>query len=270
MAFAQVLNCLARPAGCGQCVECRLIAAGHHPDVRLWEPEGRNTKIGQVRQLIEQAQWRVLQGRWKVHVLHADTLTLEAANCLLKTLEEPAEATVLLLLSSRPRDLLPTLRSRCQRVAFGLVDEGAIAGWLERVHGRAPEEAKALGIWAAGRPGRAHARLPRDPTDPLKPMPDLTPFLHPRWEQTLAAAEKLAQEEEPVQIGTLEALVEMARDEVLLAVRDPEGLAGSLEHWETVASCAEETRQGLVSHGNARLLWTVLANRLVQGRRSAR
>lgn len=148
-AWAQALNCLAPPEGfpfaCGTCRSCRLIAGGQFPDLLLVEPEpGKDLKIDQIRHLLKEAHYRPYEGKKRVFIIdRADAMTAGASNALLKTLEEPPETLLLILLAQSEGTLLPTIRSRCQMVRFGslpvplivqsLVEQGASeaqATWL--------------------------------------------------------------------------------------------------------------------------------------------
>lgn len=119
---AQALLCRgdgARP--CGACRDCRLFAHDAHPDFLLLQPEGdsRVIKIDRIRELIRTLSLMPVQGNRRVAIIReADALQEPAANALLKTLEEPPASALLILTSSRPRVLLPTLRSRCQEIRF--------------------------------------------------------------------------------------------------------------------------------------------------------
>ena len=117
--LALALDCqsanAARP--CGQCRSCRLIAAGKHPDVQLIEPDGARVKIDQVRALQHDLSLRPVEGRYRVAIFDQFELaTTEAQNALLKTLEEPPDYVVLVVLAPDPELLLPTIVSRCQQV----------------------------------------------------------------------------------------------------------------------------------------------------------
>ena len=117
--LALALNCQstnsARP--CGQCRSCQLINAGKHPDVQLIEPDGAHVKIDQVRALQHDLSLRPVEGRYRVAIFDQfEVATVEAQNALLKTLEEPPDYVVLVVLASDPELLLPTIVSRCQQV----------------------------------------------------------------------------------------------------------------------------------------------------------
>lgn len=114
-AFAQAVNCAGTEPPCGVCSSCRRIATGIHPDVRVVQAEGTSIKIDQVRELQREAALSPVEGRWRVYIVRQMELaTIEAANCLLKTLEEPPARVILILTTSDQDALLPTIVSRCQ------------------------------------------------------------------------------------------------------------------------------------------------------------
>ncbi|MDX1609369.1 MAG: DNA polymerase III subunit delta' [Halofilum sp. (in: g-proteobacteria)] len=119
---------------CGQCPACEQSAAGTHPDFVRLEPEERGKAIGvdAVRALTERVALTAgPQG--KVALIDpADAMTLQAANALLKTLEEPPAGSVILLLSHRASRLPATVRSRCQVLTFGLPPRQAALEWLQQ------------------------------------------------------------------------------------------------------------------------------------------
>lgn len=119
---------------CGRCRGCHLFLAGNHPDLlRVYPLEDRkDLTIAQVREAIAFQELKPQYAPHKVIVVApAERMNENAANALLKTLEEPAEGTVLILVSDRPGSLLPTIRSRCQRVELGPVAaDGETLSWL--------------------------------------------------------------------------------------------------------------------------------------------
>ena len=118
--FAKSINCMEPDGGpCGECLSCRKTNGGNHPDVQIIRPEGAWLKIDQIRELQKRIVYRALEGKRKVYILtEVERMNLEAANCLLKTLEEPPAASILILLTTNMEALLPTVRSRCQIVQF--------------------------------------------------------------------------------------------------------------------------------------------------------
>jgi DNA polymerase-3 subunit delta' len=118
--LAQMVNCGAAAPPCGECTSCRRIAAGKHADVQiigLISEEKREISIDQIREMQTAASLPPYEGRHKVFIFDkAELLSHEAANCLLKTLEEPLPQVLLVLLTATESALLPTIVSRCQRV----------------------------------------------------------------------------------------------------------------------------------------------------------
>jgi len=169
-AFAAALFCKGRGAtfaACGACPECLLSRAGSHPDrhwVRLLKDakekkEKKSIGVDQVRELSESLAMTSMRSGYRVAVIvPAESMTTAAQNALLKTLEEPAQRTVLVLVAARPASLLPTLRSRCQRIEIARPEPAAALRWLEQtLDGGASERLLAL---AGGAPLRAVALAP--------------------------------------------------------------------------------------------------------------
>src|SRR5699024_142939 len=100
---------------CQECRECKRIDSGNHPDVHWIEPEGQSIKIEQVKSLQKEFTYSGLESNKKVYIVKdADTLTLNAANRILKFLEEPSRQTTAMMLTENSQSIIPTIRSRCQ------------------------------------------------------------------------------------------------------------------------------------------------------------
>jgi len=97
----------------------KLLEAGNHPDLKLITPEDKIIKIEQIRNAIEFVSKKSHQNKYKVIIIKpAHAMNIAASNALLKTLEEPSEDTIIILITDQPSLLLPTIRSRCQRIDF--------------------------------------------------------------------------------------------------------------------------------------------------------
>lgn len=129
MHLAKSLFCKESPGdACGECVQCRRIQSGNHPDVHVIVPEGNSLKIDQVRALQKEMAMRAVEAGRKVYILeHIDRMTVQAANSLLKFLEEPPAGVVAMLLTENVHAVLPTILSRCQILTFSPLSAEGIA-----------------------------------------------------------------------------------------------------------------------------------------------
>lgn len=121
LAFARALFCRAANGdGCGACAECRKVENGNHTGLHIVAPDGAAVKVEQIRELQRRFQYRSSAGSpAQVYIIEdAETMTVQAANSLLKFLEEPGAAVIALLLATNGHALLPTIRSRAQWIPF--------------------------------------------------------------------------------------------------------------------------------------------------------
>lgn len=168
-AFAAALLC--PDGGCGDCRACRLALGERHPNMVVLEPTGPDILVGKDATDPNTARWFASRayltplepGRKVMVVLQADRLRVEAADVLLKVVEEPPADTVFLLLSARPDDLPDTIRSRCQEIAFPPLSEAFVVETLVR-EGADPVRARLACRLVGGNLGRAR-RLARDDAD---------------------------------------------------------------------------------------------------------
>jgi DNA polymerase III subunit delta' len=159
-AFAAALLCAER--GCGDCRSCRLVFGGTHPDLLLIRPDGLSYGVRQTRELVLKAAAAPILGGWRIVLFEdADRATEQAANALLKAIEEPAPRTVWLLCAPYADDLPTTIRSRCRLVTLRTPPTAAVAQLLER-GGASAELALTAARAAQGHVGRAR-RLATDP-----------------------------------------------------------------------------------------------------------
>lgn len=120
LTFAQAIFCTkSQEDACGECLECRKIDHGNHPDLQLLKPDGASIKIDQIRDLQRAFSYRSGSANPKIYIIdEADKMTVQAANSLLKFLEEPPAPAVGILIADNGRSLLPTIQSRTQRIPF--------------------------------------------------------------------------------------------------------------------------------------------------------
>jgi DNA polymerase-3 subunit delta' len=158
---------------CDACNACRWFLAGNHPDFRRIEPEALwleppdkpsiVVKVEQVRELAEFLYIRSHRGRLRVALVHpAEEMNENAANALLKGLEEPPAGAVFILVSHRPAQLLPTIRSRCVSVPVPLPPPPAALEWLGR---QAIDQPERWLTYAGGAPLRALEDAARGPVN---------------------------------------------------------------------------------------------------------
>jgi len=160
-AFAAALLC--PDQGCGHCPSCHQVQAGTHPDLMLVRPDGLSYGVKQTRDLVLRAAGAPSGGRWQVVLFEdADRATEQAANALLKAIEEPSPRTVWLLCAPSAEELVTTIRSRCRLVTLRTPPAEAVAEVLTRRDGVDPARALAAARAAQGHVGRAK-RLATDP-----------------------------------------------------------------------------------------------------------
>jgi DNA polymerase-3 subunit delta' len=156
-ALAKALTCTGDDPPCQSCIHCRQIDHGTHPDVVLvTRPEGKDAiAIGQVRELRDSASLRPYQARRKVVIIaDAEALTAQAADALLKTLEEPQRQLTLILTAAEPEALPATVVSRCRIISLRPSDTATIVEALS-MRGVPNSEAERIGRLARGTVGWA-------------------------------------------------------------------------------------------------------------------
>lgn len=203
---------------CGICQSCQLLLAGTHPDFERIEPEekGKGLKVDQVRTLIDHLALKPqYQGYRCVLIEPAHLMNLSAANALLKTLEEPSEKTVIVLVSSHPQALPATILSRCQKLLVQKPDKALALEWL-RSRSKAGDAALALSA-AGGAPLRALAYLEADAPARQRQTIDSLYAVILGKEDPLALAERWLE-------GDHEELLDWIQQEVLVLMRVTQGL----------------------------------------------
>jgi DNA polymerase-3 subunit delta' len=143
-------------SACGECLSCHKIISGSHPDIITVKPDGVFIKIGQVRNVSRELRFAPLEGNKRIVIINdAQAMNLEASNAILKILEEPPRHTMLILTATQTTDLLPTIVSRCQQVAFRPIPYDKVAEVLVGLRGLEIETATTLAVLTKGSLGKA-------------------------------------------------------------------------------------------------------------------
>ncbi len=170
--MAAALNCRDHdsPGACGSCVSCRKFRSGNHPDFMVISPEKGAIKIEQVRQMCQALSYPPYESETRVVLLEdVHTMRAEAANSLLKTLEEPPADNLLILTADSSREVLPTIASRCQVVPFQHLSELDTVQILgEQPDPPDSETAHLLARLSEGSPGRARLFLKTEMVETMK------------------------------------------------------------------------------------------------------
>ncbi len=160
--FAQALNCTQPPEPgqfCGVCAPCKQIAAQAHPDLTITQadPPGGTLKVEQIRELQRGLALAPYAAQYRIALLlRFEEANDNAANALLKTLEEPNPRVILLLTTITPESLLPTITSRCEIIRLRPIGLGLLSQGLQTRWGIPAPEAELLAHLSGGRPGYAH------------------------------------------------------------------------------------------------------------------
>lgn len=187
---------------CDECLSCRKINGDTHADIHWARPESKSrvVTIDQMRELMREIQLKPTEAQYKVAVIvGADRLNVQAANAFLKTLEEPPQKSILILLSTEPSRILETILSRCLRVNFSSDRKRELtseeAAWLEKFSALAIEQKTLMGRYLLADVIMQRLAEIRAQTDeslsarsPLQKYDDLEKDLRDKWEEELAAA----------------------------------------------------------------------------------
>ena len=129
--FARMLLCLKNNKACGECSSCVKFDSENNPDFSIIEPDGNSIKIAQIRELQEYVYIKPIVSSKKVFIINdSDKMTEEAQNSLLKTLEEPPEYIIIILVASNENKLLNTIKSRCLKIGFNNIDKKELIQYI--------------------------------------------------------------------------------------------------------------------------------------------
>jgi DNA polymerase-3 subunit delta' len=268
-ALAAALNC-AQPLedsdACGTCPSCRRLAAGTHPNFEVIVPtsEGHQPqiKIGQIREFRRLTGYPPLNGGWRVALIKpAEALNDEAANALLKTLEEPPARHLLVLTAAGEADLFPTVVSRCQKLAFAPLPAALIAEELQQRRDLTQAQATLVAALSGGSLGRA---LNLDPEDLSRHrrqvLAELDALAQGGTGAVLEWAQRLAKSRADLDLFLLFAQL-WYRDLLLHYFKAPEGM---LAHQDCLADLEKQQAAGAPETWFARFMALGAAQRQLQ------
>jgi DNA polymerase-3 subunit delta' len=177
--LAQALNCVGAEQPCGDCASCQRITGLKHADVQVIGLDGRSEiGIDHIREMERSANLKPFEGRNRVFIIDgAEHLTTEAANCLLKTLEEPPPNVQLILITTNERLLIPTVRSRCQKLELRPLPIPVVERALVEQWAATAEQAQLLAKLSAGCLGWAVSAF-LDESIPNERAEQLSSLLH--------------------------------------------------------------------------------------------
>lgn len=166
--LARAANCQGTSPPCGECHSCLRIASGKHTDVVIISLDQSLTRskaeitihneisIKEIQELQKRASLPPFEGKYKIFIINeAENLSTEAANCLLKILEEPPRQVIIILLTTDDSKLLPTVVSRCQRIELRPLSSNEIENMLINSFNVENEKARMFSRLSAGCPGQA-------------------------------------------------------------------------------------------------------------------
>ena len=163
--FSKALLCSDRNGWerCGKCNSCEMIKKGYHPDLMIIEPEEESVKIEQIRQGLKFLFYHPQISSLKILIIdQADKMTEDCQNALLKTLEEPRENNLIILVTSAPKRLLTTIRSRVLPLRFRRITNKEIVDFLQKHHSLSQNEAEEIAERADGKIGKVIKLLDKD------------------------------------------------------------------------------------------------------------
>lgn len=130
--FAKNVLCNSKQKDCNNCKSCIEFKTNNHPDFKIIEPDGNSIKIEQIRYMQKKIQEKPIISAKKVYIINdSDKMTKEAQNCLLKTLEEPPEYAIIILIGANESNFLSTIKSRCMILRFSKIENNELKDFIE-------------------------------------------------------------------------------------------------------------------------------------------
>ncbi|MCJ7515080.1 MAG: DNA polymerase III subunit delta' [Dehalococcoidia bacterium] len=281
---ARALNCQGNDPPCGQCQTCKRITEGKHSDIRIISlnsnKESGDTKaraeisIDDIRELQHNASLPPFEGKYKVFIIDgAEYLSTEAANCLLKTIEEPPPQVIILLLTAEESRLLPTVISRCQRLELKPLPDNEIEKILLESYGIDRDKAGLLARLSRGSLGWALTVSVDDGylAQRNQRLTEMFSLLTTGWEERFNYAAKLANERKSAE-DTIKLWMDWWRDVLLTKCGCQQAVTNIdytpiLEQWDEVISlaevrdfidCLQKALNQIAQNANLRLVFEIL------------
>lgn len=153
--FAKAINCLSQESdSCDDCPSCKKIDSGVHPDILLLGPERGEIRVEEIRSIEEALSFKPFEGKRKVVIIdEAEKMNQSASNAFLKTMEEPPSDSIIIMISSSPDSLPPTIRSRCCRIDFRPIPERDVERIARKILTDSGHKLTTLARLSMGRPG---------------------------------------------------------------------------------------------------------------------
>ena len=227
--FIKSIFCEKEKGFCGECYSCRSIDSSSFPDLSIIESKDRNIEIEEVRDLQNRLSLKSYNNSLKVGIIDdAHLMRKDAQNALLKVLEEPKGDTLLILITSYPQMLLPTVRSRLEEIKFSIVSRKEIEDYLISL-GAKEEKAKEIALISSGQIGKAIEFF--NDEDKLnffnKAVKDIISLIRSEMYKRFDFAKEFKENQDEI-INVLDVWERFMRREILLKVY---GNKGSLENY---------------------------------------
>jgi len=281
--LARAVNCQDNTPPCGACQSCQRITNSKHADVTIIGLKSTKVKdakpraeigIDDIRDLQHSASLPPYEGKYKVFIIdEAERLSSEAANCLLKTLEEPASSVIICLLATEELRLLPTVVSRCQRIELTPASIDEIERALIELHKLDNNKAKLLARLSQGCIGRATTAIYDDSylAQRSKDLDYMTSLLSSSWGERFIYANQLRNDRKATE-ELLNSWMLWWRDIMLTKCNYQQGVinidqAATLEKWAQMLSLQEikgfivslqESLKQVSKNANIRLVFETL------------
>lgn len=258
--FCKAIFCASREdVPCGRCDACRRFDADVHPDYKVIMPQKNVISIEQIRDLIEDIYKKPYISDRKVYLLSdAQTMTMQAQNALLKTLEEPPIYSVIILLTTNIDSLLPTVTSRCLIYKLKPLSASIIERVLIERFGVPSAVARSIAPFSDGVIGKALAMAKDDVSQMLRQnsIENLRSLIERRWDVLFSVESFFIEHKDDVDF-ILNCWADEIRGKILQQRTEP--LSGfTLIQWSSIMEYIDAARRAIASNANCQLAVDVL------------